>query len=371
MVIREQLGRLETSPFYLTELNVDLEPNLMLPLSVLNQMRRSAIDQLRDKRLCGYRDHAVSLNLPEKICSEPEPVVHAQPQLSVWVGDLESVRVAAEARADLIYAGGDELTAFHWETGFFNEAVTIAHDSGARLIIGVPRINREGERSQWLQYLDNLLLARADGIMVSDLGSLEILLHQTELPLYLNYPLNFFNSCALQLFQANLIKQWTVSPELTLTQITELSRKTSGTLECLVHGPLELMVSEYCPINAVESGSESCGRQCRKASYALRDRLQMDFPIFTDQFCRMHFLNSKDLCLFGDLNKFAKLPLVLRLELKTCNSHEVALITGAYRSALNTIQTGNDLSDSELMIDKFKALSGRGITKGHFFRGVE
>lgn len=370
-VIREQLGRLGTSPFYLKEMTMDLEPDLMLPLSILNQLRRSAIDALERKRLSVYERPNVSERLPAELCydrrSVPEKIL-SSPRLSVWVGDLESARAVAETGADIIYGGGDELNGFHWDTSAFTEAATMAHDSGARFIAGLPRINREEHRLSWTKYLENALKAPVDGIMVSDLGAWKILLTTPDIPVYLNYPLNFFNRCAFQFIESPQIKQWTVSPELTLAQITELSRKAPDRLECLVHGPLELMVSEYCPIGSVEGANGSCGKKCRVSSYTLCDRLKMNFPIFTDQFCRMHLLNSKDLCLLGDLDKFSKLPLILRLELKTYHGPDAALLTRAYRTAL---RDGLNPAESERLIEKFKTLSGRGITKGHFFRGVE
>lgn len=375
-VLKEQFGRLGTTAFYLADLQCELEGQVMLPLSALNQLRREAIDRLTESRLIAYSRKGIApVQTDRSTVAETVPAEvhghHHQPQLSVWAADLDGVYEAALAGAELIYAGGDELTGFKWDQAAFSRAVAMAHEVGARLVVGLPRINREEHRLLWERYPGYAMMAKADGVSVSDLGSWELVHSQTDLPIYLNYTLNFFNHWSFNFMRSERIRQITVSPELTLTQIAELTKGAPVPLECLIHGPIELMVSEYCPIGAHGPQSGPCNRDCRKQSFALRDRMQLDFPVVTDQFCRMHLLNSKDLCLYGELERLVKFPLTLRLELKTYTPHQTAAVVNAYRYALNQWIAGKKIADVEGMMEQFKRLSGRGITKGHFFRGVE
>ncbi len=369
-VLREQLGRLGNTPFRLGEIENRLEEGLMLPLSELNELRRQAVSFLAEKRLAPYQREKTALNftLPE-MTFDQEP--KSSSRLSVWVADLPGVIAAAKAGADLIYAGGDELTGFRWDKDALARAYEGAHTKGAKLIMGLPRINREGQKRDWIKYFDNLFRMENDGIIVSDLGALELALSGSDRPLYLNYTFNFFNQWSFNLPEKERIKQITLSPELSLTQITGLLKRRSPlgpALECLVQGPLELMVSEYCPIgSSVGKENEGCHSFCRNGRYYLKDRLKMDFPIFTDQYCRMHLLNSVDLCLYPDLEKLAQLPLTLRLELKTFNAEAVGFFVENYEQKKN----GNLPADPEKVIEEFRKITGRGITKGHYFRGVE
>lgn len=209
-----------------------------------------------------------------------------------------------------------------------------------------------------------------------------MVLKESELPVYLNYSLNIFNDCAIQGIKEHMgprLEQITLSPELTLEQIQGLSsRKDALRLECLVQGPLELMIAEYCPVGSILCRDGSCPRcsngcASEKGGYALRDRLNLDFPVVTDQHCRMHLFNSKDLCLYEDLQALVRPgPLVLRLELKIHTAREVAYICKTYRTALARIGQGRwDRADSETTVNELIKYTGRGITKGHYFRGVE
>ena len=169
------------------------------------------------------------------------------------------------------------------------------------------------------------------------------------------------------------IKQITLSPELTFEQIREIRwHQPDIGLECLVQGPLELMVSEYCPMDSLSTDKDQCRKVCRQNEYFLRDRLQLDFPIYTDQYCRLHLLNAKDLCLYEDLRRLAEIPaVVLRLELKTYPTERLGRFVKEYSKALKYIGNGKELPDGESVIRDFKSTTGRGITKGHYFRGVE
>lgn len=397
-VLIEQLGRLGDTPYRLVDFRSELPDQLMLPVSELNQIRRRAVTALQSSTLSKYhREPVPEIKDPLLDCRSIPDDSRARAGkpagrtlLSVWVGDLAGVVTAASNGADLIYAGGDELasasqTRFHWDLHQLKEAINQAHQAGAGLIIGLPRILREEQLASGygLKELQDVLALAADGIMVSNLGTLQIALNESKLPLYLNYTFNLFNDCGIQGIRERLgrrLEQITLSPELTMEQIHGLySLKAGPRLECLVQGPLELMIAEYCPIGSILSREESCahlsssGCIADKGPYSFRDRLHLDFPVAMDQFCRMHLFNSKDLCLYEDLRVLIKSsPLVVRLELKIHPAAEVGYFCEAYKTMLKKIERGQiSNTDWELMINEFIKHTGRGITKGHYFRGVE
>lgn len=379
-IVAAQLGRLGNTPFRLEALITDLDSNVMAPLRDLNQLRRQALEQLEAVKLAPYRREKIDWNLAtSRISVKDSPLQHIPgptqgtgPVLSAWVADLESVAAVAPF-VEQIYAGGDELTGFHWTPDALKQAREIAHSHKTRFILGLPRINREAHHSQWHALLDAALSVCPDGIILSELGSFFRVLKESVLDIYLNYTLNFFNSAALQGLGKDRVRQVTLSPELSLAEIRALNHsggRVGPLLECLVQGPLELMVSEYCPIGTIKG--ESCALQCQKRRFALRDRLDLDFPILTDQFCRMHLLNCKELCMYGDLPDLYKLGrLGWRLELKTHSAGVAGDIAAQYRRLLEGLKSGAAIPDPTPVIEDFIRMTGRGITKGHFFRGVE
>ena len=82
------------------------------------------------------------------------------------------------------------------------------------------------------------------------------------------------------------------SSELDQEAIIQLAAH-GGSYGYVVYGKRELMLSEYCVINAVEQDSDkkACGL-CRQHSYYLQDRKQRRFPLLCDEQCRMHLLEE-------------------------------------------------------------------------------
>lgn len=368
-VLTEQLGRLGNTNFYLKELLFNLPDNLMLPLSVLNQLRRDAITELNKILL---QDFHRPLRSTQKIKPLRSAERKGQARLSAFVADLNSLEKALFSGIRMIYVGGDEFGEFHWSYENLAAAVKIVHEASAQLILALPRINRDPHWRVVSEYAELAEKLAVDGVLISDLGAYEYFHDKTDLPLYLNYTMNIFNAHSSGFFDESRLAQITLSPELTLNQIAEITRKTTVSLETLIQGPLELMVSEYCPINATSGlSADKCDHRCRRNQYFLRDRMNVDFPIVTDRFCHMHLLNSKDLCLYGDLERlYREIPMTWRLELRADSTAAVKNITGYYQQALKTLQSGQRLNNGDKIMEQIKELTGKGITKGHFFRGV-
>lgn len=128
----------------------------------------------------------------------------------------------------------------------------------------------------------------------------------------------------------------TLSPELNIGQIRSLAANSPLPLTCIVHGKLELMVSEYCVIGSFlgGEGQNTCTHPCTKKSYALKDRKDALFPLVTDQFCHMHILNSKTLSMMPHVMEFESWGIhSLRIEAKAMNPDQIRRIVRAYQTA--------------------------------------
>ena len=129
-------------------------------------------------------------------------------------------------------------------------------------------------------------------------------------------------------------------------------------VECLVQGYIEMMVSEYCVggsfLGDLHKGE--CKFQCAKKLF-LQDRQNARFPVATDQYCRMHILNSVELSLAANVDALQKAGVDwLKIDGRFYSAAEVGNYTALYRNILDgkKVVTEN-LPDT---------------TRGHYFRGV-
>jgi len=138
---------------------------------------------------------------------------------------------------------------------------------------------------------------------------------------------------------------------------------------------MEMMVSEHCPVGATLGGKKDkyCSQPCRQKSFFLKDRLGYNFPVETDQECRMHLFNVKRLNLFQELTQIREMGITtIRLQLSRYKPAEVKQVVTLFAEAWQQIGLK---PQAEISVCReggavLETLFPAGYTKGHFFRGV-
>lgn len=371
-VLEDKLGRLGNTPFELKTLKANIQGGVMVPLSQLNEIRRVAVAQLEEARLAAYRREPLGPRWGERARafldeagiqgiapSDPAP----RPLLAVKVRDLGALREALANGADLLYWGA-EAWASLGRVPLLEEVLDAREEcrrAGVPFILATPRIAKDQEMPPWLTRAEKL---DPDGVLTGNLGLWRFFRTNGGWPLRADWGFNLFNSLALQRAAEMGFVAATLSPEMTLAQIRDLHPPRGLTMECLVHGTLENMVSEHCVVGAWLGGDGECSRPCRERRYSLRDRKGITFHLEMDECCRMHVLNAMELCLVDEVGRLAAAGAgVVRIEASRHGARYVGIATHVYRRAID----GDSLDEDTLR--QLAAVSGD-ITKGHYFRGV-
>ena len=220
--------------------------------------------------------------------------------------------------------------------------------------------------------MEKLAKKHLNGVQAGNLGVIRKAREFTDKPLYADFSLNIFNHESANFLAEAGVSQVTLSPELTLEQISMLVPVLPVPAEVIVHGALPLMVSEYCAAGSLLGGGipGSCPGPCRGSRYGLKDRKDIVFPVELDQFCRMHIFNSRDLCLIEDVGIIAGTgAAALRIEARREGHDYVRDAVRVYRRVLEMPgrMSGGELSELKEIL---AGLSPQGFTKGHYYRGV-
>ncbi len=370
--LHHHLTRLGETPFRAARFSTVIEGNPILPFSQLNQVRREAVARLSEKILKPHRRNPINLGkVKSQVAEALRPQKRSGPSfLTVFAGNLDLLKTALDAGIPRVIFGGESFTpGFRWTREHLAAAVELARRAGAQAIIALPRITREREKKAIANYLQVSHDLQPDGFLVSHLGSLQLVCDLSDLPIYANHSFHFFNPFTLKPLHNWNVTGLTLSPELTKGEVFTLidSPEFSGfEVELLVFGALELMISQYCPIGAWVGRKEPkvCPRPCTQRRYFLRDRKNIDFPVLTDEFCRMHLLNSRYLSLLRELEALKDKRLSLRLELRHQNPKVAAKVIQLFQQGLAGGATAADQATLESFLDQ-------GLTRGHFYRGVE
>lgn len=291
-----------------------------------------------------------------------------EPNLAVRVADIEGLISACKNGADTVYVGGEAFKPYKpWTKSSLITAVEQAKQHNAKVVILTPRITMEREIGEYEQFLSNISDISVDGIMVSNLGMLNLARRSCPLPIHADFSTNVFNHITTKWLKANGVVKATISPEATYGQVAALSTKSVLPLELIVHGPLEAMVSDHCiPSAILKHEPLSCGDICADKRYSLLDTAGQHHPIMIDQYCRSHILFAKDLCLLPHL---ASLSVVsnFRIEGQHYTAEQLAVITKAYRYELDKLKTmRQDYKYESDQLDKISAVSPRELGIGVF-----
>ena len=330
--LKNQIGRLGNSIFTLDKISADLDKNLMIPISELNDVRRRAVEDLESLRLKKF-EKLPAESATIKIFS---PVAADNTKIIAHVDTLNKISAALDAGADEILFGG--------EKAMRNDFVKFVHERGKKISLATPRIVRENEFAA----LEKTFSADFDAIYVHNLSVIALAKKFSEVRT--DFSLHVFNNMTINFLKSLGVAGVTLSPELNLTQIKALAKKSPLPLECIVHGRQELMISAYCVLGSFLGNldKKNCPHVCKSGKFYLRDRKNELFPVVTDQFCRMYILNAKTLSMIenrADFNGISR----IRIDCRYLTVQETAKIVHAY---------------------KFGGAEIENFTRGHYFRGV-
>ena len=340
--IEKQLSRLGTTEFVLDGLTVDLDDGLIIPVSELNDVRRRAIEQLEAARLKPFIKKFRAGDRIDRIDRKRD----STRQLLVSIDTVDKLGLIGGS--DGVIFGGESFRHQTLTPDDYLRAIDFARSLGKRIYIGTPRIVRNAE----LPLVEEIIRAAstADGIYVHNIGTLRLARRISTLPIFTDFSLIAFNSTTLETLARMGVSGATLSPELTLEQVNSLAKKSPLPLECIIAGRAELMIMFYCPIGSFAG----CNRVCERKRFALRDRMNAEFPIVTDQFCRAHILNSRVLSMADHIGEFGSIER-LRIDGRAMSTAELTSAIKKCRAAL----------DGEAVVE-----DGADFTRGHYFRGV-
>ena len=118
-----------------------------------------------------------------------------------------------------------------------------------------------------------------------------------------------------------------------------------------------MMVTESCVMSsfAGKGQKKGCPGVCARGAYALRDRRDETFPVVTDQYCRNHILNSRDLDMAPYYKDLRRAGIA---EGRGRNPQWIGQQVSRYRRLCDGTET--------MLLGK----EDQTVTRGHFFHGI-
>lgn len=293
------------------------------------------------------------------------------PELLAPAGSPEALKAAVAAGADAVYLGGKTFGARKYAANFdrdqLSEAVLYAHKNGVKTYVTANTLATDSELPEIAEYLTFLSTIGVDAVLVQDQGICAIAGEIVpDLPLHASTQMTVHNTAGIRFAAEHGISRIVLARELPLEDIitiSEVAKEYAVELEVFCHGALCYAYSGQCLLSSVIGGRSGnlgmCAQPCRKPYTLLADGEQIATP-------GTYPLSPRDLCLYPYLKQICEAPIAaLKIEGRMKTPEYVAIVTDAYRRALDAIAAEEDWEpDNETMEDLAFAFN-RGFTKGY------
>jgi putative protease len=346
--LRDQLGRLGNTAYQLSQLNVEISGAPFAPPSLLNQLRRDAVEKLQALQSLDTPRLVRDIALPT-----PAPIPHADApaEIHLLVRTPQQLDAAIALRPSSITLDYLDLYGLRPSIDRIKSAAIPAR-------VASPRILKPGESRilDFLRSLDCPILVRAAGMIPS-------LQART---LIGDFSLNAANHLTAEAYLAMGLDRLTPTHDLNAEQIATLARELQpGRIEAVAYHHLPVFHTEHCVFCRFLSTGTSyrdCGRPCEKHVVALRDQNGRAHPVLADVGCRNTVFGAEAQQAGQHLALWRRAGIHhFRLEFAHEIGEQVEQVTRAFQSAL-----AGSLSGAQLAAE-WKRVAPQGITEGSLF----
>ena len=336
--VRKQICKLGATDYEASNVEIILDEDVFVPVKLLNELRRCAIDNLNEKILGEYRRECSKKEYAFNVSKEEDSLIIAR------VYDVNQARGAIKGGAGRICIEAELAT-----YDILKDIVQYCRKVEAECFLCMPRVFLNEYKGIYTEP-DLIKKLNFDGFYIRNMAELGYLTNNEIKGIRIaDYTVYGFNDLSIEVLRNQGFDEIVYPVELNNKELKHLNNPKG---ELIVYGRLPLMVSANC----IDKNTKGCHKP--RASFgSFKDRKNARLPYVTAcQYCYNVIFNSVPLFLLDKTSELSAIKASrYTLSFTEEGEAEVILITKA-------------LSDS---------LSGKTInvpdnyTRGHFSRGVE
>lgn len=301
-------------------------------------------------------------------------------------GSFDKLEYAYAYGADAAYIGVPLFSLRARENEFnleeLKKGIELARTMGKKIYVTANIFARNRKIGAFDSQFKEWLSLKPDALIMSDPGLMMMVREKfPEFPIHLSVQANCMNWQSVRFWQKSLnLERVILSRELNITEIKEIRQRVPDIeLEAFVHGAICIAYSGRCLMSSYFSHRDAnqgvCDNSCREkfkvygaeskqTEYYIEDlRNQGEFYQIDEDENGTLLMNAKDLCVIEHLKELIDAGVCsLKIEGRTKSEHYVALVTRAYRQALNDLAQGKEF-DPNLKLELNK-IANRGYSTG-------
>ena len=307
------------------------------------------------------------------------------PELLCPAGSRESLEAALHFGADAVYGGmkhyGLRAYAGCFDGEDLRDAVRRTHEAHAWFYVTMNIYPFDDELEGFLAAAREAEAAGADAAIVSDPGAIRLLRREVPgLPVHVSTQANTVNTPAAEMYREMGCERVILAREVSLERIRKMKEALGDSiqLETFVHGASCMSWSGRCLLSAYLTGRSGnrgeCAQPCRWQYAVMEEKRPGEYyPVEEDE-RGTYLFSARDLCLMPILPDLCEAGVSsLKIEGRMKTEYYVAVVTGAYRRALDLLAESREAYDKALpeLTEELRCASHRDSDTGFLLGNPE
>ena len=352
--LRAQLGRLGNTAYELGEVSLEVEGAPFAPSSMLNQVRRRAVEMLQERQ--AYRKPAAVATArgPEAHATEAAHRPRVDATLHLLVRTPEQLEAALASRPA-------SITLDYLDLYGLRPSLERVRGAGLAARVASPRVLKPGE-----ERIVDFLVGCDCPILVRSTGLLQALQERAHRELIGDFSLNAANALTAAEFLRLGLSRLTPTHDLNGAQVAEMARLAGADcIEVVAYQHLPVFHTEHCVFCRFLSKGTSyrdCGRPCEEHRVALRDTAGREHPVMADVGCRNTVFGAEAQEASAHLEAWRAAGIhQFRLEFTHESGAQVSEVTEAFADALAGRCSARTLAE------RLRRVAPQGVTQGSLY----
>lgn len=267
--VNSQFSKTIDSPFEFVNLNYNIDSNMFVPMSKLNELRREVISRLESS-------YVINKDIKESYIKLEEYVLNHNKLLS-------SLNKSNKANVNSLFIYKyNEQDETKYMTDYGNIIYLNISDIRRYELKNIDIISKYIGKKDVYIYIPNIVLSNVDkyidanlerliklgvkGILLGNIGYLENLVNSKskyDLTIVADYSLNIINTYSAMFLKNQGVDRLTISPEMEESEIQNVANIMDVEV---IENFVTVMTTRFCPVKAYSKGCN-----CTKNSYELKD----------------------------------------------------------------------------------------------------
>jgi putative protease len=298
-------------------------------------------------------------------------------ELLAPAGNIENFFAAIDAGADAVYIGAPGINARNLSRDLQLEEIgamiKYGHGLGKKIYLAANSLILEKELPQLIETLFLLESLGPDALIVQDLAIINLVREYfPKLRLHASTLMTGHNSDAADLFASMGCERVVIAREMTLKEISRITRRAKAEIEVFVHGAMCYSYSGLCLFSSFHGGKSSmrgrCVQPCRRGyTWQGKQGKKRGSNVRAKSSGGSYLFSMNDLEAFDAVAHLKKAGVAsLKIEGRLRSANYVSKIVQAYRMVMDADDQDLDKAVAQARVLAEEAMS-RKTSPGYFF----